>query len=908
MVGRAAPLLCRVLSLFATTAMAREITGPARTSCDASYSASCSRVNAEWLATDAAKKVAQKVILTPTTAFPEVTEGMYNMETGFYPFVFDSLTGRCMAHGANPDLVGKSLEEIYEEMGIGFSLTDDLQERFVEAAANGGDWVQYMWRDDPEADISNKVAFVTDVLDRYYLGVGYANVQLPLELPCTDKYDSWCSINNVRSLVGKAETLLNQALSIEQFETALYDISFDKGEFQVEGGHYLFMYHYDGPLKAHAYLSRFTGEDLVYIFNELGRDPQEGTDLHVALRAAAEGAGDGWVQYPWKNEVDEPEYTKIAFVVKIVFQGEEYFMGCGYNFIMGDVVPGDYSMELANRELQEENVERVSCPGYNLPCSFGNTLQLTSHTLSHGLSSPMELAGVFDGVTNDPQFKVDGWGYAFMYDFNGTCVSHGGVPEFVGMNASEIFIAAGVTKIDGDELHNKFREAAELGGGYVVYDWTNPGVDDELFQKVAYIFQLTRDGRSFYGGVGLSHERAPLQRELDTGTQQNGAMIPCSSEYGSRCSEINSQAILGQGLGDLVLASSETKVRMSNLSPQNSSIQDIFSSITAGNDLYQVNDFHIMVFALDQSLCYASEEEQGIIRRDESGCCVAHGGNSTYVNMTWQEILDVQSITSIRGRDLHDRLVGQIDRGGHWIEYSWAQSSGGARTKIAFSSRFRDHGQSYYVVVEYFGDTPPPTCNACPSGMECTENGQYFCQPITEEVKFYQTPYFIILILVVIGIPCLGLCFCWIGKKREEQHAKMQLEEIDQQMQTMSKQMEHQKKTATRANKLVASLFPQQVHDRIMQQIDEEGEHSTSEENDVEDPEDQTFTKDEWQSYMKGESVKKTPKASSAPIADLFPGATISFADIVGFTAWSSTREPSQVFSLLENIYRRFDR
>jgi class 3 adenylate cyclase len=31
------------------------------------------------------------------------------------------------------------------------------------------------------------------------------------------------------------------------------------------------------------------------------------------------------------------------------------------------------------------------------------------------------------------------------------------------------------------------------------------------------------------------------------------------------------------------------------------------------------------------------------------------------------------------------------------------------------------------------------------------------------------------------------------------------------------------------------------------------------------------------------------------------------FADIVGFTAWSSSKEPSQVFTLLENIYQAFD-
>ncbi|CAJ1963434.1 unnamed protein product [Cylindrotheca closterium] len=45
-----------------------------------------------------------------------------------------------------------------------------------------------------------------------------------------------------------------------------------------------------------------------------------------------------------------------------------------------------------------------------------------------------------------------------------------------------------------------------------------------------------------------------------------------------------------------------------------------------------------------------------------------------------------------------------------------------------------------------------------------------------------------------------------------------------------------------------------------------------------------------------------------APMADLFPNTSIVFADIVGFTAWSSAREPQQVFALLETIYAAFDR
>jgi hypothetical protein len=46
---------------------------------------------------------------------------------------------------------------------------------------------------------------------------------------------------------------------------------------------------------------------------------------------------------------------------------------------------------------------------------------------------------------------------------------------------------------------------------------------------------------------------------------------------------------------------------------------------------------------------------------------------------------------------------------------------------------------------------------------------------------------------------------------------------------------------------------------------------------------------------------------SSGAIADLYPAATVMYADIAGFTAWSSVRDPSQVFALLEVVYNAFD-
>lgn len=34
----------------------------------------------------------------------------------------------------------------------------------------------------------------------------------------------------------------------------------------------------------------------------------------------------------------------------------------------------------------------------------------------------------------------------------------------------------------------------------------------------------------------------------------------------------------------------------------------------------------------------------------------------------------------------------------------------------------------------------------------------------------------------------------------------------------------------------------------------------------------------------------------------------VLFADIAGFTAWSSSREPAQVFILLQAVYQAFDK
>ncbi|CAB9511297.1 Receptor-type guanylate cyclase gcy [Seminavis robusta] len=104
---------------------------------------------------------------------------------------------------------------------------------------------------------------------------------------------------------------------------------------------------------------------------------------------------------------------------------------------------------------------------------------------------------------------------------------------------------------------------------------------------------------------------------------------------------------------------------------------------------------------------------------------------------------------------------------------------------------------------------------------------------------------------------------------------------------------------AVKTNAIVTSLFPENVRDRLMQQTNVEGEKKEKE---------SPFNiarSTRLRGYLQGQ---QEDDFDQAPIADLFPHCTVLFADIAGFTAWSSTRDPAQVFILLQTLYQAFDK
>ena len=134
---------------------------------------------------------------------------------------------------------------------------------------------------------------------------------------------------------------------------------------------------------------------------------------------------------------------------------------------------------------------------------------------------------------------------------------------------------------------------------------------------------------------------------------------------------------------------------------------------------------------------------------------------------------------------------------------------------------------------------------------------------------------------------------------------------------------------AAKSNALVTSLFPNNVRDRLLM-MDEPNE-GTEQQGFLQEPHpagqhkstkgSHAFFKTnrgQLKTYVDG--GKRNPGSqledgtevgdnhtNSKPIADLFLETTILFADITGFTAWSSVREPSQVFTLLETVFSALD-
>jgi class 3 adenylate cyclase len=101
---------------------------------------------------------------------------------------------------------------------------------------------------------------------------------------------------------------------------------------------------------------------------------------------------------------------------------------------------------------------------------------------------------------------------------------------------------------------------------------------------------------------------------------------------------------------------------------------------------------------------------------------------------------------------------------------------------------------------------------------------------------------------------------------------------------------------AVASSAIVSSLFPSEVRENIYKE-NERAQNKKS----------AGFGSNILLGGSNGDLDENIDLTTSPPNAVLYEETTILFADMVGFTAWSSTRGPVDVFGLLESVYQAFD-
>jgi Adenylate and Guanylate cyclase catalytic domain len=125
---------------------------------------------------------------------------------------------------------------------------------------------------------------------------------------------------------------------------------------------------------------------------------------------------------------------------------------------------------------------------------------------------------------------------------------------------------------------------------------------------------------------------------------------------------------------------------------------------------------------------------------------------------------------------------------------------------------------------------------------------------------------------------------------------------------------------ALASSAIVASLFPSQVRQQLYDESkDQQQQHqkvAKAQEQGLRHPSLDVWKVDRqastrWGGDLPGAGTTATTNQAAStytkPMASLFQNTTILFADMAGFTAWSATRTPEQVFELLERVYSAFD-
>ena len=109
---------------------------------------------------------------------------------------------------------------------------------------------------------------------------------------------------------------------------------------------------------------------------------------------------------------------------------------------------------------------------------------------------------------------------------------------------------------------------------------------------------------------------------------------------------------------------------------------------------------------------------------------------------------------------------------------------------------------------------------------------------------------------------------------------------------------------AVQSGAIVSTLFPKAVRDKMYAEQQQQNGSAKSKKQKG------ALHSNKLQAYMSENPMDHGLEdiENTQPIAEIYQDCTVLFIDLVGFTKWSSGRQPSEVFSLLESIYGGFDK
>mmetsp|Transcript_33088 Transcript_33088/g.61143 ORF Transcript_33088/g.61143 Transcript_33088/m.61143 type:complete len:822 (+) Transcript_33088:71-2536(+) len=778
--------------------------------CDANIKSACSVTTAQNLGYRVQREALSDGAQELFDEINDPSSSKGKMSEGFYAAIYD-FNNVCVAHGAEPSNVGKSLNEIMKAASI--ISTPNLGELFQAAAMSGGEWVSYPWKDahwrrswvlgfpaegsklpipspsglmgsnivipddknlkltwdsafpPPWANPSQKV----DPAKAYYVEVGYMEVenQGPTCNAHGGKEGTFesCQHENAYNLVRHAQAELKAATVADDFDSLVAQLS--HGPFKIVANFYVSMFAVStGTCVADGNNASNIGRTLQDILKDGGHRNVEET--HAIMKNASQTNHGRWVAHPWIERnvqfmrsgggVDELA-NRFSFVVGVTPpQGSVYAVAGGYYLFSGFSDPEHHM--LGATFLQEPYCKANSRTG----CSVITAQNLVFQAHDE-LDRTGDAAAVFKRVNTETVFPKK---YNNVHHWQGYLQKPIGFYVFAYNASNALLLAQGAIPVAAPPVTpGRTTYAVQRALSMV----THPRLR-EVFLGIVFIAQ---GGWVTYQWSNARQQGKPAPRKRtyampwrpagSTGpfevyfgvgyddVHPEDVAKPCYANEFATCSEEHSYNLAHIVQTDMIsLGTAKITVDKEEIS----TIEALFKKVTDSSFYKLSTGFYPFVFNFD-------------------GTCMAHGSHSGSVGLTLSQMVAMRNIEGVPP-DLHDQFKAAAEKGGEWVTYPWKDTPGAEselKTKYSFVLPATHNNIKYYVGVGFQSGTALPWQPSTPAPTQPPMQ----TQPMRTAEKDDDSDAWVTPVVITASASLVLICFCscmvlYFKKDRDRMAAK----------------------------------------------------------------------------------------------------------------------------------------